>query len=207
MIKILKKMGLIIMSLLLLLFLTIVLFLNFSPEFGGSATKEQKAIYVKSENYEEGKFVNEQDVKLDMSFSDMRKSLVGFFNPIPNTIPKNDILVKSLDSMDIVTYKDKTRLIWFGHSTFLIQMEQTNILIDPMFGKVPAPHPMLGTNRFSKKLPIEIEKLPNIDAVLISHDHYDHLDYGSIQKLKDKVNMFYVPLGVGAHLAEWGVRF
>ena len=205
MIKILKKMGLIIMILLLLLFLTIVLFLNFSPEFGGSATKEQKAIYVKSENYEEGKFVNEQDVKLDMSFSDMRKSLVGFFNPIPNTIPKNDILVKSLDSMDIVTYKDKTRLIWFGHSTFLIQMEQTNILIDPMFGKVPAPHPMLGTNRFSKKLPIEIEKLPNIDAVLISHDHYDHLDYGSIQKLKDKVNMFYVPLGVGAHLAEWDI--
>jgi len=205
MIKILKKMGLIIMSLLLLLFLTIVLFLNFSPEFGGSASKEQKAIYVKSENYEEGKFVNKQDVKLDMSFTDMRKTLVSYLNPIPNTIPENDIPVKLIDSLDIVTYKDQTRLIWFGHSTFLVQMEQTIILIDPMFGKVPAPHPMLGTNRFSKELPIEIEKLPKIDAVLISHDHYDHLDYGSIQKLKHKVEMFYVPLGVGAHLAEWGI--
>jgi len=205
MIRILKKIGLFIISLLVLFILSIILFVNFSPEFGGSATKEQKAVYVKSDNYEEGKFVNEQDVKLDMSFADMRKSLVGFFNPIPNTIPKNDIPVKSIDSIDIAHYTDETRLIWFGHSTFLIQMESTTILIDPMFGKVPAPHPMLGTNRFSKELPIEIEKLPKIDAVLISHDHYDHLDYGSIQKLKGKVTKFYVPLGVGAHLLAWGI--
>lgn len=205
MIRILKKIGLFILSLLVLFFLTLILFVNFSPEFGGSASKAQKAIYVKSNNYEEGKFVNEQDVKLDMSFADMRKSLIGFFNPIPNTIPKNDIPVKSIDSINIAHYKDKTRLIWFGHSTFLIQMESTTILIDPMFGKVPAPHPMLGTNRFSKELPIEIGKLPKIDAVLISHDHYDHLDYGSIKKLKGKVSKFYVPLGVGAHLLEWGI--
>jgi len=205
MIRILKKIGLFIISLLVLFILLIILFVNFSPEFGGSATKEQKAIYVKSNNYEKGKFVNEQDVKLDMSFADMRKSLTGFFNPVPNTIPNKDIPVKSIDSIDIVHYKDKTRLIWFGHSTFLIQMGGATILIDPMFGKVPAPHPMLGTNRFSKELPIEIEKLPNIEAVLISHDHYDHLDYGSIKKLKGKVTMFYVPLGVGAHLLEWGI--
>jgi L-ascorbate metabolism protein UlaG (beta-lactamase superfamily) len=75
-----------------------------------------------------------------------------------------------------------------------------------MFGKVPAPHPTLGNNRFSKELPIEVEKLPLIDAVLISHDHYDHLDYGSIKKLKEKVKMFYTPLGVGAHLHEWGIE-
>ncbi len=206
MIKILRKMGIVILSLIVLLILTVILFVNFSPEFGGAATKEQKAIYVKSDNYEEGKFVNEQDVKLDMSFSDMRKSLVGYFNPTPNTIPKNNINVEKIDSMNIVNYNDKTRLIWFGHSTFLIQMEHSTILIDPMFGKVPAPHPMLGTNRFSKELPIEIEKLPKIDAVLISHDHYDHLDYGSIKKLKNKVEKFYVPLGVGAHLAEWGIE-
>ena len=55
------------------------------------------------------------------------------------------------------------------------------------------------------ELPIEIESLPQIDVVILSHDHYDHLDYGSIIKLKDKVGMFYVPLGLGAHLIEWGV--
>jgi len=91
-----------------------------------------------------------------------------------------------IDSLDIVNHKDKTRLIWFGHSTFLMQMNNKNMLIDPMFGAVPAPHPTLGVKRFSKELPIAIEKLPHIDAVLISHDHYDHLDYGSIIKLKEK---------------------
>ncbi len=205
MIKILKKMGIIILSLIVLLILTVILFVNFSPEFGGSISKEQKTIYVKSENFEEGKFVNTQDVQLNMSFGDMRKSLVGYFNPIPNTVPKNNISVEKIDSLNIVNYKDKTRMIWFGHSTFLVQMEGKTILIDPMFGKVPAPHPMLGTNRFSKELPIEIEKMPKIDAVIISHDHYDHLDYGSIKKLKDKVAKFYVPLGVGTHLVEWGI--
>jgi len=199
-------MSIIIGSLLLLFILTIILFVNLSPEFGGSATKEQKAVYVKSDNYANGKFLNKGNVKLDMSFGDMRKSLVGFFNPVPNTVPKQNISVQKIDSLNLTTYKDSTRLIWFGHSTFLVQIANRNILIDPMFGKVPAPHPTLGNNRFSKELPIEIEKLPLIDAVLISHDHYDHLDYGSIKRLKDKVNMFYTPLGVGIHLQEWGIE-
>ena len=73
-----------------------------------------------------------------------------------------------------------------------------------MLGKTPAPHPLLETNGYSKALSIEIEKLPSIDAIIISHDHYDHLDYGSIKKLKDKTKMFFVPLGVRGHLLAWG---
>lgn len=182
------------------------LFVKLSPQFGGTATDAQKTFYSKSENYKAGKFVNKNDVKLDMSFTDMRKSLIGFFNAPSNTKPEKDIPVLKIDSLDIVRYKDSTRLIWFGHSAFLLQMNGKTILIDPMFGDVPAPHPMLGSKRFSKELPIEIEQLPKIDAVIISHDHYDHLDYGSIEKLKDKVSMFYMPLGVGVHLEEWGIE-
>ena len=84
-------------------------------------------------------------------------------------------------------------------------MENLNIFIDPMLGDVPAPHPLLGSKRFQKELPISIDSLPKIDVVLISHDHYDHLDYGSIVKLKDQVTKFYVPLGIKAHLTSWGV--
>ncbi len=182
------------------------LFVNLSPQFGGKATEEQKAIYATSENYKDEKFVNKADVQLSMSFSDMRKSLVGYFRPLPNTVPQTDILVKKVDSINIANYTSDTRLIWFGHSAFLLQIANKNILIDPMLGEVPAPHPMLGSKRFSKELPIEIDQIPEIDAVLISHDHYDHLDYESIQKLKHKVNMFYTPLGVGVHLQEWGVE-
>lgn len=183
-----------------------VLFINISPQFGGKATKEQKAIYATSENYIDEKFVNQSEVQLSMSFNDIRKSLVGYFRPPPNTVPKEHLPVKKIDSLDIVLHKEDTRLVWFGHSAFLLQIANKNILIDPMFGEVPAPHPMLGSKRFSKELPIEIDKIPEIDAVLISHDHYDHLDYSSIQKLKHKVKMFYTPLGVGIHLQEWGIE-
>lgn len=206
MIKTLKKLGIAIVGVLLLLFLTAFLFVSFSPQFGASLTKEQKALFESSVNYSKGKFINKGNVNLNMSFSDMRKGFIGFFNPLPYTIPKENIEVVKIDSLNIAQYKGETRLIWFGHSTFLLQIEDHSVLIDPMFGKVPAPHPWLGTKRFSNELPIEIDELPKIDAVLISHDHYDHLDYGSIQKLKEKVNMFYTPLGVGAHLEEWGIE-
>lgn len=204
--KIFKKVGKFILGLILLLIASIILFVNLSPEFGGKISKAHKAVFETSKNYHEGKFVNQKDVKLDMSFSDMRKTLIAYFNPISNTLPKSNIEVKKIDSLSIVNYNNETRLIWFGHSTFLLQMQGSTILLDPMFGKVPAPHPMLGNERFSDELPIDIEKLPNIDAVIISHDHYDHLDYGSIKKLKGKVGKFYVPLGVGIHLAAWGIE-
>jgi L-ascorbate metabolism protein UlaG (beta-lactamase superfamily) len=74
-----------------------------------------------------------------------------------------------------------------------------------MLGPVPAPHPWLGSKRFNDTLPLAIERIPQLDAVIISHDHYDHLDFGSITKLKDRVNHFYVPLGIAAHLVSWGV--
>jgi L-ascorbate metabolism protein UlaG (beta-lactamase superfamily) len=181
------------------------LFLRYSPEFGGTASEEEQMRYAKSVHYKEGKFVNKGNVDMKMSAGDMLKAISGMINPIPNASPKNNIETLKIDSLDVVKYGPKTRLIWFGHSAFLLQINNKTLLIDPMFGDVPAPHPMLGTNRFSNDLPIAIEKLPSIDAVFITHDHYDHLDYGSIQKLKDKVNTFYTPLGVGVHLQAWGI--
>ncbi|HEY9115699.1 MAG TPA: MBL fold metallo-hydrolase [Bacteroidales bacterium] len=198
--------GIIIGSLLLLIVLAAVLFLNLSPEFGGTATREQKEFYTKSVNYEDGQFINLGNVKMSMGFGDMVSTLFKFFSPLPNTTPDSNLPVEKIDSVSIAEYIGPTRLFWFGHSTFLVQVNNKNILIDPMFGPVPAPHPMLGSKRFSKELPIEIEQLPQIDAVIISHDHFDHLDYGSIQKLKNKVKMFYTPLGVGVHLQKWGVE-
>ena len=193
-------------SLLLLICIGVVLFVNLSPEFGGSATKEQNELYAQSKNFKDGVFVNMGDVKMEMGFSGFIKGLRGYFGPQPNTVPKKGITVEKIDSLEIVKYKGPTRLIWFGHSAFLLQIKDKNILMDPMFGEVPAPHPLLGKNRFSKELPIEVKTLPKIDAVIFSHDHYDHLDYGSIQLLKDKVGIFYTPLGVGAHLQEWGIE-
>ncbi len=189
-----------------LIALSVLLFLNLSPQFGGKITKEREAQYSKSKNYKDGKFINIGNVTMEMSRGDAWKATKGMLNPKSDSKPSRNIEVNPVDSLNLVNYGEQTRLIWFGHSSFLVQMNEKNILIDPMFGDVPAPHPWLGVKRFSNKLPIAVEKLPQINAVLISHDHYDHLDYGSIQKLKNKVKLFYVPLGVGVHLEAWGVE-
>ncbi len=93
--------------------------------------------------------------------------------------------------------------VWFGHSTVLFKTDHTTIITDPVFNNAA---PVSFLFRPFKMAPSPaIEDLPFIDAVLISHDHYDHLDYLAIKKLHSKVGHFYVPLGVKAHLLRWGV--
>ncbi|WP_405130799.1 MBL fold metallo-hydrolase [Paenibacillus sp. FSL H8-0317] len=77
---------------------------------------------------------------------------------------------------------DNASVTWFGHSTSLIQLDGKLLLLDPVFTDYTSPF-RFGSRRYSEQMPIEIEELPEIDAVLISHDHYDHLDYRAIKKL------------------------
>lgn len=200
------RVSYIILSLIILLIIIGVLFINLSPQFGGLASKQQQELFSKSKHYKDGKFLNNGGVKMEMSLKDSFKAMWILFKSNSKAEPNKNIAVQKVDSISIANYNSKTRFIWFGHSTFLLQIKGKNLLIDPMFGDVPAPNPLLGNKRFSNELPIEIEKLPSIDAVLITHDHYDHLDYESIQKLKGKVKLFFTPLGIGIHLLKWGVK-
>ncbi len=181
-----------------------VLFVNLSPEFGGSPTEGQIKRFQKTGHYKEGVFVNLQKTTMDLGLDSIFSLIDETMNGTSVKRPDFDIPVLKVTPSDLAK-PTATRLIWFGHSAFLLQMDGKNILLDPMLGDVPAPNPFLGTTRFGRELPIEIEKLPQIDAIIISHDHYDHLDYGSIEKLKSKTKMFFVPLGVGAHFKSWGV--
>ena len=182
-----------------------VLFVKFSPEFGGKHAAADIERYKASGHYENGKFQNIMDTNMDMNAKEMMELLPEFLRGVPNSEPDFEVPIQHLDSAEIAKVDSVTKVIWFGHSAFLIHIDGKHILLDPMLGPVPAPHPWLGKKRYEKELPIEIEQLPNIDAIIISHDHYDHLDYGSIQKLKAKTRQFFVPLGVGAHFREWGV--
>ncbi len=192
-------------SIIILVIITSVFLVNCSPQFGGKITKQQKLEYAKGDNYEDGKFVNPNDAKVNMSVGNFYRMIKAYIGPNPNTIPDVNIEVEKVDSLTLTT-TTFSNLVWFGHSTFLLQIDGMNVLIDPMFGEVPAPYPFLGNKRFSDELPIEIQKLPQVDAVILSHDHYDHLDYESIKKLKGKVKQFFVPLGVGSHLRKWGIE-
>jgi L-ascorbate metabolism protein UlaG (beta-lactamase superfamily) len=92
---------------------------------------------------------------------------------------------------------------WLGHSSLMINIDGYRILTDPVFQKRIS---IFGPTRFAGDLPIRIDRLPRIDAVIISHDHYDHLNRWSIQQLAAKTTTFIVPLAVGAHLVKWGVK-
>ncbi len=111
------------------------------------------------------------------------------------------------DPVDLKAFlaADKPQLVWLGHSASLIRVQNKTLLLDPMLSKTASPFQSVGPKRFSKP-PISAEELPHIDAVLISHDHYDHLDHATIKKLRGKTTKFFVPLGVAAHLQTWGVK-
>ena len=96
------------------------------------------------------------------------------------------------------------QLAWIGHSTLLIKIEAKWVITDPIFSEKAGSFGWFSPGRYSE-LPIKIEDLPRMDAVIISHDHYDHLDKSSIKALAGKARRFIVPLGVGKYLESWGI--
>jgi len=96
------------------------------------------------------------------------------------------------------------RVTWLGHSSVLLEVDGVLFLTDPVFGPRAAPVSWLGPKRFHAP-PVPVESLPPVDAVIVSHDHYDHLDYPTVSKLARRGFRFITALGVGAHLEAWGV--
>ncbi|MEI5908071.1 MBL fold metallo-hydrolase [Bacillus spongiae] len=182
----------------------IILFIMTYPHFGKRPQKMKRKSFETSPNYQNGVFSYPMN-KESTSFSSMMTILRDFtITRTPNRKPKERL---QMDQVDFSTeLKDhETSFTWFGHSALYIEMSRLRVLVDPMFGTSPTPFPQLSKSRYSGELPFEIEKLPEIDVVLLSHDHYDHLDYGTIKQIKNKVKKFVVPLGVGSHLERWGV--
>ncbi|MDW3652389.1 MAG: MBL fold metallo-hydrolase [Bacteroidia bacterium] len=204
--KILKWTLITFVSILSIALITGILFINISPQFGGKATEEELQAYSLTGHFDEGVFLNKEEIKMEVDCHSIQKMLQEMLEPDPNVSPKEDIKVKKIEAASIVQKPDSiSRLTWFGHSTFLVEMDGKNILFDPVFGQYAAPHPLLGRKRYNSEMPISIADLPQIDAVIISHDHYDHLDYESIKELKEKTEHFFVPLGVDNHLERWGI--
>ncbi len=96
------------------------------------------------------------------------------------------------------------RCTWLGHSTVVLELAGRRILTDPVWGDRASPARRVGPKRF-QPVPVALSGLPPLDLVLVSHDHYDHLDYRTIRTLANTSVPFVTPLGVGAHLEAWGV--
>lgn len=193
-----------ILRLLILLLAVAALAIILYPPLGRKPSKAPG--FGASDHYQAGKFYYPlpTDMKMDVrtAMSLIRDLLLGG----QQRRPARPIPVESLDVSSMIAPGAKQdAIVWLGHSASMLRIDGKTLLLDPMLGRAPSPFPWFGGGRYSEAPPILPDELPEIDAVIFSHDHYDHLDYGTIKALHRKVGRFFVPLGVGGHLVRWGV--
>lgn len=177
----------------------------FFKQFGGKVTPELIERYARSENWRDGSFQNYRPISLTPSLSNMPRIIYKQFANRSGRNPDQPLDVASFSRDEFLSSSTSSKFIWYGHSVVFLHLGGKNILIDPMLGPDTTPISPFPTKRFSENTLDLIDDFPQIDLILFTHDHYDHLDFASIQKLKLKTERYYVALGVKRHLASWGV--
>ena len=180
-------------------------FLTFWPSFGGPVVGERLARAQASPQFRGGQFENvvpKTPRTSAQSWDYLKRQVLGDEVRIPP--PACPPLIR-LNPED---FKNPPmpglRAIWFGHASVYLEIDGARIMVDPMLSDYASPFVRIGPKRFHPP-PLALESLPKMDAVVISHDHYDHLDMETIRHLARVGSHFLVPLGVGAHLERWGV--
>ena len=180
------------------------LFLQYWPPFGGAISGERLARAQASRNYHAGEFANtlpHPPLESGDVWGYIKEQLFGDQIRVPTaTIPISLVLPELRQAQPAA----ELRAIWFGHSSVYMELDGLRFFVDPVFSDYVSPISGIGPER-SHPPPVALADIPSIDVVLISHDHYDHLDMQTIQYLSAKGTRFLVPLGVGAHLDEWDV--
>lgn len=176
--------------------------------FGKDPSGQHLEIIKKSPNFdpEREQFVNRRpDVleKMREKQNMFTLTLKFFFGGDDYKRPSEKLPEVKPDLEEFLRKSENLKFIWFGHSTFLVNLNGKILLFDPVFSGSAAPFSFI-VKRFQDAV-IKLEELPKIDYIFISHDHYDHLDMQTIQFFKDKSTQFITPLGVGSHLKEWGI--
>ncbi len=192
-----------LISIVALLSLITILYMR-QPQFGQAATGERLERIKQSKHFKEGAFSNLSFTPSLMEGYSMTGVMYDFlFKKNPRQKPLKAIPHIQTDLKSIPA--DSNVVIWFGHSSYYMQVDGVKILVDPVFSGNASPVPgttkaFEGTNTYG------VKDLPEIDYLLISHDHYDHLDYQTITELKSKVKHVVCGLGVGAYFEQWGYR-
>jgi len=174
------------------------------PQFGAGMAGARLERAQVNPQYRDGRFVNVVP-EAPTSFADLREYAVRQFSGDEVRVPPAPLPVLAVDQAALAAAPaaDRLRAFWIGHAGAYVEIDGIRILLDPVLAEHASPF-AAGPKRFHPP-PIALADLPKIDAVLVSHDHYDHLDMAVVQALAARGTRFFVPLGIGAHLERWGV--
>lgn len=168
--------------------------------FGSSATGARLARMERSPQFQDGHFENPQPL-----VNDGLGMFTGLLHASEHTSPSSPPPSVRIEPSRFRTPPEGgLRITWFGHASVLVELDGRRFLTDPVWSERASPLSWIGPKRWFPP-PIALADLPPLDAVVVSHDHYDHLDYETIVALSARGTTFVVPLGVGAHLEYWGV--
>ena len=190
----------------LMIFAVVIGSTSACSSFGGDHTESDLDRYRKSPQYsvDQERFVNDRQEIIDQmkdkmfTWDGLTRRMFKGEHKVPEQKLPEETVSRDFFSSD----SEKGKVIWLGHSSFLLRIDQKTILIDPVFANA-GPFSFVG-KRFQEPV-LKLEDIPKVDLVLISHDHYDHLEMKTVRHLKDKGTRFIVPIGIGRHLAYWGV--
>ena len=191
----------IIISVLILLALVVSLFMQ-QAIFGKTASGERLRRIQQSPNFRDGQFQNLNFTPVfaeDVNKLEMIRD--GIFKISKRKKPSSSLPSKKTNLLTLDPEADV--MVWFGHSSYFMQIDGKKILVDPVFSGSASPFSFM-VSSFKGSDVYSAEEMPDIDYLLITHDHWDHLDYETVLKLKPKVGKVITSLGTGAHLEHWG---
>jgi L-ascorbate metabolism protein UlaG (beta-lactamase superfamily) len=163
---------------------------------------KQRERILRSANYTNGAFQNLSPTPMKPEGVSYWKMMREFFKKHPETAPPSILPFVRTDLAKLTG--TEPLIVWFGHSSYLLRIENRHFLVDPVFSGNAAPLSFM-VKAFPGSNEYKTSDLPYIDYLILTHDHYDHLDFKTIRALKDRVNKIYCSLGVGAHLVYWGI--
>lgn len=197
------KYFLIILAVIALFFVGVVIFMH-TPAFGKQPSGKRLERIEQSPNYKDGAFHNQYPTVMMTGDNGFLKSLKSFFQRVDNRRPvvSDKVQMPEVVKQDYHNLPDSDCIVWFGHSSYLLQLAGKRFLVDPVFYQ-GSPVRFVNT-AFAGTDVFKPQDMPYIDYLIITHDHWDHLDYWTVKELKDKVGKIIVPLGVGEDFEYWG---
>lgn len=193
----------ILISVLILLAVAVIMVIWLHPAFGRSPRGERLKRISASPNFREGQFHNLEKTPEITSDKGLLRALwdAAFVRPADLT-PSSPIKTIKTDLSSLSLTENK--LVWLGHSSYFMILAGRRVLVDPVLtSEFPVSlmmKPFPGSDIYSP------DDIPEIDILIITHDHYDHLDYATIKNIRDRVKLIICPLGVGEHLEYWGIE-